>query len=453
MGRLFGTDGVRGLANSFLTCELATAIGRAAAYSLSGRRRGERVFCVGWDTRESSEMLAAAIAAGICSGGADVIMLGVVPTPAVAYLVSKYKCDAGVMISASHNSSEFNGIKIFNGDGYKIPDALEEQIEDMVLGYEVKSASSNDVGRIEYAGKAVEDYCEHIKKSVLHSLDGLKIALDCANGSASVTAKTLFSSLGAEVEIISDSPDGKNINLECGSTDIRRLCEIVKNGDFDGGAAFDGDADRCICVDENGNMIDGDVIMAICALDMKKRGKLLKNTVVGTVMTNFGFGKFCEENGIYFVSTKVGDRFVLEEMLLGEYNLGGEQSGHIIFRDFSTTGDGQMTAAQLFSLSARSGKQLSELASVIKKYPQVMRNVRVSEKGKLDFYTDDTVREAIEKAKAELGNRGRAVVRVSGTEPLIRIMTEGDNSEETERIANELEKILLDCLVAENNGE
>lgn len=453
MGRLFGTDGVRGVANSFLTCELATAIGRAAAFSISGKRRGGRVFCVGWDTRASSEMLAAAIAAGICSCGVDVIMLGVVPTPAVAYLVSKYKCDAGVMISASHNSSEFNGIKIFNGDGYKIPDALEEQIEDIVLGGEIKIALSSEVGRIEYAEKAVDDYCEHIKKSVLHSLDGLKIALDCANGSASVTAKMLFSSLGAEVEVISDSPDGKNINFECGSTDINRLCKIVKNGDFAGGAAFDGDADRCICVDENGDVIDGDDIMAICALDMKKRGKLFKNTVVGTVMTNFGFSKFCEENDLGFVSTKVGDRFVLEEMLLGEYNLGGEQSGHIIFRDFSTTGDGQMTAAQLFSLAARNGKRLSELASVMKKYPQVMRNVKVNEKGKLNFYTDDTVREAIEKAKSELGNRGRVVVRVSGTEPLIRIMTEGDNNEETECIANELEKTLLSCLAAENNGE
>ncbi len=453
MGRLFGTDGVRGVANSFLTCELATAIGRAAAFSLAGRRRAGRVFCVGWDTRASSEMLASAIAAGICSGGADVIMLGVVPTPAVAYLVSKYKCDAGVMISASHNSSEFNGIKIFNGDGYKIPDALEEQIEDLVLGGGIKSAPSDEVGRIEYAEKAVSDYCERIKNSVLHSLDGLKIALDCANGSASVTAGELFSELGADVEVISASPDGKNINLGCGSTDITNLREVVKNGDFDGGAAFDGDADRCICVDENGEIIDGDDIMAICALDMKKRGKLLKNTVVGTVMTNFGFSKFCEENGLSFISTKVGDRFVLEEMLLGEYNLGGEQSGHIIFRDFSTTGDGQMTAAQLFSLSARTGKQLSELASVMKKYPQVMRNVKVSEKGKLDFYTDDTVRAAIEKAKSELGDRGGVVVRVSGTEPLVRIMAEGENSEETERIANELEKTLSQCLAAENNGE
>ena len=366
MGRLFGTDGIRGIANSFLTCELALKVGRAAGSVLSDGSRRRLLFCVGSDTRISSDMLSFSIASGLCSVGADVIILGVVPTPAVAYLVGKYKADAGIMISASHNPAEYNGIKIFSGDGYKIPDALEEQIESLVLDGEEQALSGTDIGKVTYASNAVKDYVDHLKSTVMNSLEGLNIAVDCANGSASVSAERLFTELGANADILHSRPDGININCDCGSTHIERLREYVLNNKLDAGVAYDGDADRCICVDDRGNIVDGDFILAICAKDMKERGKLAKNTVVGTVMTNMGFGRFCKDNGISFVATKVGDRFVLEEMLQEDYNFGGEQSGHVIFSDFASTGDGQLTSIQLLSLVKRSGSKLSELAEVMK---------------------------------------------------------------------------------------
>ncbi len=325
MGRLFGTDGVRGIANTELTCERALEIGRAAAEVLSDGCRRRPLFVVGSDTRTSSDMLACAVMAGICSMGADVISLGVVPTPAVAYLVGKYKADAGVMISASHNPSEFNGIKIFSGDGYKLPDALEERIEAIVLDHESKLQSpvGAGVGKLSHAENAARDYINHVKSSVLYSFDGMRVAIDCSNGSASATARKLFSELGADAVILNDTPNGSNINENCGSTHIDALADyVVKNG-FDCGVAFDGDADRCLAVDENGSVIDGDMIMAICSLDLVERGRLNHRAVVGTIMTNFGFGKFCEENNLKFVATKVGDRFVLEEMLLEDYSFGG----------------------------------------------------------------------------------------------------------------------------------
>ncbi|MDD6175537.1 MAG: phosphoglucosamine mutase [Firmicutes bacterium] len=429
MGRLFGTDGVRGIANADLSCELAMGIGRAAASVLANGSRRRPVFIVGSDTRISSDMLRSAITAGLCSVGADVIALGVVPTPAVAYLVGKYKADAGIMISASHNPAEYNGIKIFSGDGYKLPDALEEQIEAIVLDHAAPPAlqPGDGVGKITHCRTAVKDYVDHLKSTVAYSLDGLHIAVDCANGSASVTAEKLFRELGADCSFLSCEPDGLNINRGCGSTHIEALSAYVKEHGLDAGVAFDGDADRCLCIDDQGNLVDGDVIMAICAKDMQERGKLPKNTVVGTIMTNFGFGKFCEENGLHFVATKVGDRFVLEEMLLEEYGFGGEQSGHVIFLDFATTGDGQLTAIQLLSLMRRSGKKLSELAQVMTRYPQVMINLNVSPEGKLLFYTDQEIKAATEAAKKALGKNGRIIVRPSGTEPLIRVMAEGSD--------------------------
>lgn len=451
MGRLFGTDGVRGIANTELSCELALNIGRAAASVLSNGTRRRPVFVVGCDTRMSSDMLCCAVTAGLCSYGADVINLGVVPTPAVAYLVGKYKADAGVMISASHNPAEFNGIKLFSGDGYKLPDMIEEQIESIVLDSDDDDDNPNmpiggDVGKIYSGYNAIKDYTDHVKSSVPNSLDGLKIAIDCANGSASVTAERLFTSLGAECIFMSNTPDGENINRNCGSTHIEALAECVKKNGLDAGVAFDGDADRCLCVDENGNLVDGDVIMAICAVDLSARGKLNKNTVVGTVMTNFGFGKFCEENGLRFVSTKVGDRFVLEEMLLEEYDFGGEQSGHIIFRDFATTGDGQLTAVQLLAHLKRSGEKLSKLASVMKKYPQVMINLKISAEGKLHFYTNREVKEALDNAKRALGKTGRVVVRPSGTEPLIRVMVEGEDEAVIAEVANMIASVIREQL-------
>ena len=413
MGRLFGTDGVRGVANSELSCERAMSIGRAAAAVLSEGCRRRPVFVIGADTRASSDMLMCAVSAGLCSYGADVIPLGVVPTPAVAYLVEKYKADAGVMISASHNPADFNGIKIFSGDGFKLPDLLEERIEAIVLDSAAVPALpvGGGVGRVTRAENACRDYISHVKSTVPYSLDGLRIAVDCANGSASATAQALFSELGAQVQLLFASPDGVNINDGCGSTHLEALSAYVTEHQLDCGVAFDGDADRCLCVDEHGAVVDGDMIMSICALDLKERGRLNRNAVVGTIMTDFGFGKFCEENGIRFEATKVGDRFVLEEMLLEDYSFGGEQSGHVIFRDFATTGDGQLTAVQVLGVMKRT-------------------------------YTDPEVKAAIEAAKTLLGNGGRVVVRPSGTEPLIRVMAEGEDAALIARAAQDIAEVI-----------
>lgn len=435
MGRLFGTDGIRGIANKDLTCELATKLGRAAATVLTSKDTRHPRIIIGKDTRLSSDMLENAMAAGLCSVGASVVLLGVVPTPAVAYLVEKYKADAGVMISASHNSYEYNGIKIFSGDGFKLPDDLEERIESIILG-EVplpEAPEDSGIGTVNTAPNALRDYIEHVKSTVHFSLDGLTVALDCANGSSSKTAEALFTELGAKVHMLSDQPDGLNINDRCGSTHMENLVEFVKTHDVDAGIAFDGDADRCLAVDENGEIVDGDFIMAICGLDMKSRGKLNKNSIVGTIMTNLGFIKFCEANGIRFEATKVGDRYVLEEMLLENYCFGGEQSGHVIFRDFATTGDGQLTAAQLLSILKRRGAKLSSIKTVMERYPQTMENIRVTPEGKLAFYTSLRVKKAIDAAQKALGSDGRVIVRPSGTEPLLRVMVEGPTIEITEQ--------------------
>jgi len=448
MGRLFGTDGVRGIANSELTCERAMEIGRAAATILSDGCRHAPTFLIGCDTRASSDMLSAALAAGLCSVGANVIDVGVIATPAVAFLIGKYKADAGIMVSASHNPAEFNGIKIFNGNGFKLADMLEERIEEIVLDKATAPtlAQGAKVGRITYAKNAVKDYVRHVKSTVYNSLTGLRIAVDCANGSASVSAKMLFEELGAEVHMLSATPNGENINKNCGSTNLENLSKYVVQHKLDCGVAFDGDADRCLCIDENGNVIDGDMIMAICSLDLMKRGKLNKNTVVGTILTNFGFTKFCEENGLKFIATKVGDRYVLEEMLLEDYSFGGEQSGHIIFRDFATTGDGQLTAAQLLSHLKSEKRTLSSLAAVMSRYPQISVNIKTTPEGKLAFYTDRSIDEAVLAAKEKLGDNGRIVVRPSGTEPLIRVMVEGKNEKEIEEIANSVSDFIKEKL-------
>ncbi len=431
MGRLFGTDGVRGVANTELTCELAYKIGKAAAVVLAKDGRRRPVFLIGEDTRASSDMLDAALTAGLCSVGADVIRLGVIPTPAVAFLVGKYKADAGIMISASHNPAEHNGIKLFSGDGYKLPDALEEEIEQLVLNEvaEIPLPTGANIGRVTTAENAAKDYIDYLKRTVLYTLDGMRIAVDCANGAASVTAERLFRELRAEAHILSNHPDGNNINQNCGSTHLDTLSRYVVENGLDLGIAFDGDADRCLCVDEHGNEVDGDEIMAICALDMKERGKLAENTVVGTIMTNFGFTKFCHDHDLNFIATKVGDRYVLEELLLGDFSFGGEQSGHVIFRDFATTGDGQLTAIQLLSYLKRCGGKLSALSSVMTKYPQLSINLPVSAEGKVHFYTNSAIKHAMQEAKNALDGTGRIVVRPSGTEPLIRVMAEGDNPE------------------------
>ena len=448
MGRLFGTDGVRGIANSELTSELVMKIGRAAAMVLTDSDHRHPKILIGKDTRLSSDMLEGALIAGLCSVGANVEILGVIPTPAVAFLVGKYKAAAGIMISASHNPYKFNGIKIFSGDGYKLPDALEEEIEDIILNDDVDLflPTGDGLGKVTYAKNAVRDYINHVKSTVPFALDGMNIAFDCANGASSATTRMLFGELGANCHILHDKPNGININDACGSTHMESLAAYVVENNLDLGIAFDGDADRCLAVDDKGELVDGDLIMAICAQDMLSRGKLSKKTVVGTVMTNMGFAKFCKASGINFIPTKVGDRYVLEEMLQEDYNLGGEQSGHVIFKDFSTTGDGQLTAAQLLSLLKRREAKLSDLRNIMTKYPQVMKNVKVSADGKLHFYTNRDVKQKIEDTKQDLADTGRVVVRVSGTEPLIRVMLEGEDLDRIDNLADQIVEVVREQL-------
>ena len=448
MGRLFGTDGVRGVANTELTCELAMNIGKAAAMVLINDEVKHPTFLIGKDTRLSGDMLEGALIAGLCSVGANVRLLGVIPTPAVAYLVGKYKADAGIMISASHNPFEFNGIKIFNEDGYKLPDDLEEEIEAIVLDGKIPYSKPDfeNMGTVSIETNAVADYVEHVQCTIDNDLSGLEIALDCSNGSASRTAQLLFEGLGAKCHMLSDDPNGVNINDECGSTHMEHLMDYVREHNLDAGLAFDGDADRCLAVDDNGNLVDGDYVMAICALDMKSRGKLKKDTVVGTIMTNMGFNRFCDVNELNFVSTKVGDRYVLETILREGYNIGGEQSGHIIFLNHATTGDGQLTGVQLLSLINRRNAKLSSLATLMERFPQVLINVKVSQEGKMRFYTDKEIKAEIKRVEEILGETGRIIVRVSGTEPLIRVMVEGEDAEKIAKLANETADVVRDRL-------
>ena len=428
MGRLFGTDGVRGVANVDLTSELALQIGRAAAMVLLKESKSAKpTVLIGKDTRASGDMLEAALTAGLCSVGCNVLSVGIVPTPAVAYLVNKYGCEAGVMISASHNPCEYNGIKIFQGNGYKLDDALENEIEAIILdnAEKIPCLTGGEVGNRIYCKTAVSDYVNHVVSTASVRFDGLSIALDCANGSASVCAKEIFTSLGAKCLMLSDTPDGTNINDNCGSTHPEELMRFVKDASLDLGLAFDGDADRMLAVDENGELVDGDKVIAICSKRMKDEGKLAKNTAVVTVMSNLGFTYFAKNNGIKMQTTKVGDRYVLEKMLDGGYNLGGEQSGHIIFLDEANTGDGQLSGAKVLEILAESGKKMSELASVMEHYPQVMINVKISPRDREVWKNDSQITDLIEHYENELGDSGRILVRESGTEPLIRVMLEG----------------------------
>ncbi len=449
MGRLFGTDGARGIANRDLTCELAMQIGRAAAMVLSDSNRKRPRVLIGMDTRISSEMLQSAISAGLCSVGADVLVLGVLPTPAVAFLVKEYGYDAGIMISASHNPCEYNGIKIFKSDGYKLPDKVEEQIEAIILDGAVvpEIKTGGEVGRIRFADMPRFDYIEHLIETVDVDFSGMKIALDCANGSASCTAPELFTNLGADIEVLSAVPNGVNINRDCGSTNLDSLKKFVKDNNCIAGFAFDGDADRLLAVDENGKEVDGDKIVAICAAALKEQGKLKKNTAVATVMSNMGFHEYCKNNGIDVEVTSVGDRYVLERMTEKGYSVGGEQSGHVIFLDYATTGDGQLTAIQLLQIIKKSNKKLSELAEKISVYPQITVNVRVSQIGKVRYEKDEEIKKAIERVEAELGDSGRVLVRVSGTEPLIRVMAEGKDESQIKRIVDEIASVIKQRLI------
>lgn len=449
MGRLFGTDGARGIANTELTCELAMQIGRAAAMVLiDGDVKRPKVM-IGMDTRISSNMLCSALTAGLCSVGADVMNLGVLPTPAVAYLVKKYEYDAAVMITASHNPCEYNGIKIFQKDGFKLPDELEEKIEAIILdGASVPPVKVGaDVGRIRTSEMPVFDYVRYLESTVDCTFEEYKVALDCANGASSVTAHELFTDLGADMYVRSSMPNGVNINRKCGSTHMEGLQRLVVENGCDIGFAFDGDADRMLAVDEKGRVVDGDKIIAICASDMKNRGVLTNNTAVVTVMSNMGFFKFCEKHGINCEKTKVGDRYVLENMRANGHKIGGEQSGHVIFYDYATTGDGQLTAIQLLSVMKRTGKKLSELADEMEVYPQVLVNVKVSQMGKKRYENDEEIKNAIKSAEKELGDTGRVLVRVSGTEPLVRVMLEGKDEKQITVLADEIAQVVKERLI------
>lgn len=426
MGRLFGTDGVRGVANSELTPELAFKIGRAGAYVLTSDAHKPKIL-VGRDTRISGEMLESALIAGICSVGAQAVCVGVIPTPAIAYLVRTQGFDAGVMISASHNPFEHNGIKYFNSEGYKLSDEIEERIEAIILdnAEEISRPTHENVGRISHDSTLCAKYIKFAASTTEVRLDGMKIAIDCANGASSVTAQKALEILGAEVSVINNSPDGININADCGSTHIEGLMRYVTEVGADMGLAFDGDADRVLAVSENGEYVDGDKIMAICALDLKARGKLKKNTIVATVMSNLGLFVMGREKGLNIEKTKVGDRYVLEEMLKSDYSIGGEQSGHVILLEHNTTGDGLVTGIQLASAVKKSDKTLSELAGVMDVYPQVLINAKVKTENKERYTEDAEIMAAIEKIEAEFANNGRVLIRPSGTEPLVRVMIEG----------------------------
>lgn len=438
MGKLFGTDGIRGIVGEDLTHELAMKIGEAAAYVLGEKK--DLVVLIGRDTRISGQMLSSALSAGFMSQGAKVIDLGIVPTPAVSYLVKKYNATMGAMISASHNPSEYNGIKLFDGNGYKLPDALENEIEKHLLGKAIPTAKS--IGTYEFCENAVKDYVEFIVNTSENINKDFKIVVDCAYGSAAKTAPILFGKLGLNATFINIDYNGYNINANAGSTYIDGLIEQVKANKAHIGIAYDGDADRCLLVDENGEEVDGDQIMAISALSLKRKGEFTNNTLVGTVMSNLGLAKFCENNDINFVATKVGDRYVLEKMIECNYIIGGEQSGHVIFKKFSNTGDGELTSIQILSILSEGTRKLSELASVMKKYPQVLINVKVREEAKGQYENDSQVKDVINEVEKELADDGRILIRPSGTESLIRIMIEGIDQEDINEKAKKIADVI-----------
>lgn len=449
MGRIFGTDGARGVANTEISCTLAMDIGRAAAMVVArDHHKRKPVFLVGHDTRISHDMLESAIAAGLCSVGADVVTLGTVPTPAVAYLVANSDADAAIMLSASHNPYEFNGIKIFGAEGFKLTDEEEMEIEEIVLDhilpYDLKW--NDELGVIRSGETLVEQYIDHIVSTVEGDLSGIRVAADCANGSASATAAKIFAKLGADVTILNDKPNGVNINDNCGSTHIDVLGKYVRENGFDLGVAFDGDADRCLAVDENGELVDGDKLIAIFASQLKREGKLANDTAVVTVMSNMGFFKFAEQAGIHVEKTSVGDRYVLQNMLEHGHCIGGEQSGHIIFREFMTTGDGQLTAVQLLRAIKKSGKKLSELAQLMQVYPQVILNVRADKEMKRMVKLDEGVLKRQQQLEEGMNGNGRILVRPSGTEPVIRIMVEGLDREAIMNAAKSMEQIIIERL-------
>lgn len=448
MGRLFGTDGVRGVANEELTPLLAMQLGQAGAFVLTKENEHRPTIMVGCDTRISGDMLANALMAGACSVGANVIYVGVLPTPAVAYLTRKYKVDAGVVISASHNPVEFNGIKFFDGNGYKLPDSLEDEIDELIKNgmRGVKFPIGPRVGKIKYRTDAREEYINHAIRSVNVDLHGMKIVVDCAEGASHYTSVEALKELGAEVVAIHNNPDGTNINANCGSTHMEELQARVVFEKAKVGLAFDGDADRLLAVDELGNIVDGDQIMAIVGNHMKSQGKLKNNTIVATVMSNLGFFLMAKENGIEVEQTKVGDRYVLERMKEIGASLGGEQSGHVIFLDENTTGDGLLSALHVLQVMVETQKPLSELSKIMEVMPQALVNAKVRNHKKDRYMEYPEIADAIAQLSKKFAGEGRVLIRPSGTEPLVRVMIEGKDKKQIEAEAKKLAELIQDVM-------
>ena len=446
MGKLFGTDGIRGIVGENLTVELAFHTGQAIAAVLKEEKGRAPLITIGKDTRISSDMLESALICGICSVGGDVMPFGVLPTPAVAYLTVLKGADAGIVISASHNPFEHNGIKVFNEKGYKLPDATEAKIEEKILsGETIPVATRGEIGVLHHGLKQSKlEYIHHLTTTIDSDLSGLRVLVDCANGAASATAPDLFRALPLQADFIHTEPDGVNINNGCGSTHLESLARGVVSGGYDLGIAFDGDADRCLLVDEQGNTIDGDKVMAVCASELKRQGKLSGNTVVATVMSNLGLHEYCRENGLDLVCTAVGDRHVLERMLADGFAIGGEQSGHTIFRAYATTGDGELTALQFLQTLRRSGVPASQLAARCPQYPQELINVEVPHTPgvKERIMADESLRQETRRWEEKLGGQGRILIRPSGTEALIRVMVEAKTTE----IAHQVASVLADFI-------
>ncbi|TDX50944.1 phosphoglucosamine mutase [Orenia marismortui] len=440
MGDLFGTDGVRGEANQYLTAELAFKIAKAGSYYLSQKEESPKIL-IGKDTRQSGDMLEAALIAGITSLGIDVVKVGVVPTPAVAYLTKTKDVNAGIMISASHNPVEDNGIKFFNKDGFKLSDDQEEEIEDIIFDSldKISLPSGDKVGKVKFIHDGLADYINHIKSTVDNNFSGLKVVVDCANGAAFKAAPQVLEELGAEVIAIHNNPTGLNINVNCGSTNPEVIKKAVLNYEADLGIAHDGDADRLIAVDEKGNLVDGDYILAICGRQLIRERRLTDNTIVATKYSNLGLHQVMNElNGQVSVVNN-GDRYVLAEMKEKNYILGGEKSGHIIFLDYNTTGDGILTALQLIDIIKKTGKNLSELRQEMIAFPQLLVNIEVEDK---NWESNKNIDSILKESEKVLGDNGRIFVRASGTEPLIRVMVEGEGEEEIEELANNVAKVI-----------
>ena len=449
MRKYFGTDGIRRIANTELSPELVYKVAKAGAYVLSKHTDHAPTILIGRDTRISGTLIESAMVAGFLSYGANVKLLGVIPTPAVAYLTRKLNADASVVISASHNTYEFNGIKYFSNKGMKIPDTLEEEIEEVMESGKLEelTAVNDKIGVSEYCLDLIDEYVYFFRKNFDDDMEKLVsddfiVGLDTANGATYKVAEKVFKSLGIKYKIINNNPDGININQNCGSTHLEGLKKFVVENNLSMGVAYDGDGDRCLAVDENGNEIDGDKIMAIISSSLRKKGKLAKDTIVATVMSNLGLNKYARDNGLELLQTKVGDRYVLEEMLKDGFNLGGEQSGHVILLDYNPTGDGILTSLMLIKSILEENKKASQMAKMVKLYPQVLVNAKVNSEKKYGFKDDKEIKNAIEKLEKEFAGNGRVLIRPSGTEPLVRVMIEGEDQKYIQKKAEEIAKLI-----------